>query len=289
MIIRSFSILSLAIALISAANAQLATSLSLTKQQYLAGEPVIAIVTITNHAGRELTFTSDGRMSWLDFILKDSRGDSVTPKGHSQFGKMTIKAGESLSTKFDLSKSFVLTEQGNFSLSAVIHLPGSTDQGTGTNRVTFSQTPGRLYWSQSVGIPGRSGQTRQFRILNFAGDQKDELYAQIVDDRTGQFVRTFLLGDVLMLRKPMATVDRQQRMHVMFLATPTMWVHCEIDTDGKLVNREIHQRGATGDPMLLTFGDGSVRVSNSIPYDAKAAAEAQSKIRKASDRPAITY
>ena len=289
MIIRSFSILSLAIALWSTANAQLATSLSLTKQQYLAGEPVIAVVTITNHAGRELTFTSDGRMPWLDFIMKDSRGASVTAKGHSQFGKMTIKAGESLSTKFDLSQNFVLTEQGNFSVSAVIHLPGSTDQGTGTNRAIFSQSPGRLYWSQSVGIPNRPGQTRQFRILNFAGDQKNQIYAQIVDDRTGQFVRTFLLGDVLMLRKPLATVDRQQRMHVMFLATPTMWVHCEIDTDGKLVNREIHQRGPEGDPQLLTFADGSVRVANSIPYDQKAAAEAQAKIRKASDRPPITY
>lgn len=289
MIIRSFSILTLAIALISAANAQLATSLSLTKQQYLAGEPVVAVVTITNHAGRELTFSNQGRMSWLDFIIKDGRGNSVTPKGVSQFGKMTIKAGESLSTKVDLSRSFVLTEQGNFSVSAVIHLPDSSDQGTGTNRVTFSQSPGRLYWSQAVGISSRPGQTRQFRLLNFSGDQKNEIYAQIVDDRTGQLVRTFLLGEVLMLRKPVATVDRQQRMHVMFLATPTMWVHCEIDTDGKLVNREIHQRGSQGDPQLLTFGDGSVRVSNSILYDPKAAAEAAAKIRKASDRPANTY
>lgn len=289
MIIRSFSILTLAIALISAANAQLATSLSLTKQQYLAGEPVVAVVTITNHAGRELTFSNQGRMSWLDFIIKDGRGNSVTPKGVSQFGKMTIKAGESLSTKVDLSSSFVLTEQGNFSVSAVIHLPDSSDQGTGTNRATFSQSPGRLYWSQAVGISSRPGQTRQFRLLNFSGDQKNEIYAQIVDDRTGQLVRTFLLGEVLMLRKPVATVDRQQRMHVMFLATPTMWVHCEIDTDGKLVNREIHQRGSQGDPQLLTFGDGSVRVSNSILYDPKAAAEAAAKIRKASDRPANTY
>ncbi len=289
MIIRSFSILTLAIALISAANAQLATSLSLTKQQYVAGEPVVAVVTITNHAGRELTFSNQGRMSWLDFIIKDGRGNSVTPKGVSQFGKMTIKAGESLSTKVDLSSSFVLTEQGNFSVSAVIHLPDSSDQGTGTNRATFSQSPGRLYWSQAVGISSRPGQTRQFRLLNFSGDQKNEIYAQIVDDRTGQLVRTFLLGEVLMLRKPVATVDRQQRMHVMFLATPTMWVHCEIDTDGKLVNREIHQRGSQGDPQLLTFGDGSVRVSNSILYDPKAAAEAAAKIRKASDRPANTY
>ena len=92
-----------------------------------------------------------------------------------------------------------------------------------------------------------------------------------------------------MLRKPLVTVDRKQRLHVMYLASPTMWVHCEVDTDGKLAAREIHQRGPQGDPQLLTFADGTVRVANSIPYNEKAAAEAKAKIRKASDRPPITY
>lgn len=289
MTFRGFSILLLALALVLPAQAQLATSLRLNKKQYLAGEPVIAVVTITNHAGRELTFASDGRSQWLNFIIKDSRGNSVMPRSRSVFGKMSIKAGETLAREVDLGQHFILTEQGSFNVGAVIHMPGSTSDGTGTNRVSFNQSPGRLYWSQSVGISGRSGQTRQYRLINFAGDLKNQLYAQIVDDRTGQSIKTFLLGDVLMLRKPVATVDRSQRLHVMFLATPTMWVHCEIDTDGKLVNRQIHERGAVGDPKLLTFGDGSVRVGNSIPYDQKAAAEARAKTRKASDRPAINY
>jgi hypothetical protein len=146
-----------------------------------------------------------------------------------------------------------------------------------------------LYWSQKVGVSGSTHHTREFRILNFAGDLKSQIYAQITDNRTGQFVRTFLLGDVLMLRKPLATVDRDQRMHVMFLTTPTMWVHCVINTDGKLVDRKIHQRGPQGDPQLLTFGDGSVRVANSIPYDPEAVAEQKAKIRKASDRPPVLY
>jgi hypothetical protein len=289
MIIRILSLFPLALALIGSAHAQLATSLSVSKRQYLAGEPVLATVTVTNHAGKDLTFAGNGRTQWLDFIIKDGNGNSVTPRGNAMFGKMTIKAGESLARQVDLGQHFILTEQGNFSVGAVVHMPGSTTEGTSTNRVLFNQSPGMIYWSQSVGIPGGSNQTRKFNIINFAGDQKTQIYAQVVDGRTGQFVRTFLLGDVLMLRKPLVTVDKQQRMHVMFLATPTMWVHCTIDTDGKLVSREIHQRGAEGDPQLLTFGDGSVRVANSIPYDQKAAAEAKAKIRNASDRPPVTY
>ncbi|MES2924278.1 MAG: hypothetical protein V4819_22190 [Verrucomicrobiota bacterium] len=291
-IIRTLRFLFLALAAAASAgfaNAQLSASLSLSKKQYVAGEPVIAVVTITNHAGRVLTFAGDARTPWLDFIVKDSHGQTVTSRGRSVFGKMTIRAGESLSRQVDIAQYFQLSEPGNFSVGALVHMPGDVGEGAPTNRVLFNQSPGAPYWTQKVGIPGRPGQTREFKILNFSGDEKSQIYAQVIDNQTGQNVRTFLLGDVLMLRKPLATVDRQQRMHVLFLATPTMWVHCQIDTDGKLLGRQIHQRGTQGDPQLLTFGDGTVRVSNSIPYDQKAVDEAKSKIRKASDRPAITY
>lgn len=290
MMIQSFRLFTVALVVLAgAAHAQLSTSLRLNKKQYVAGEPVVAVVTVTNHAGQPLTFASDGRSQWLDFIIKDRHGEPVVPKGRNIFGRMTIRAGESLAREVNLAQCYQLGEAGNFSVAAVIHMPGGTGEGSSTNRVLFNQSPGVLYWSQKVGIPGKSGLTREFRVLNFSGDEKAQIYAQIIDGRTGQDVRTFLLGDVLMLRRPLSTVDRQQRMHVMFLATPTMWVHYQIDTDGKVVDRQIHQRGSQGDPQLLTFADGTVRVANSIPYDPKAAAAAKSKIRKASDRPPVTY
>lgn len=271
------------------AEAQLSASLRLSKKQYVAGEPVIAVVTVTNHAGQTLDFASDGRLQWLDFNMKDSRGESVTPRSRKMFGRMTIKAGETLAREVNLAELFQLSEPGNLSVSAVVRMPGNSGEGTATNRVLFNQSPGVPYWTQKVGIPGRPGQTREFRVLNFSGDERAQIYVQVIDGRTGNNVRTLLLGEVLMLRKPLVTVDKQQRLHVMYLASPTLWVHCQIDTDGQLVGHQVHRRGAQGDPQLLTFGDGTVRVSNSIPVDQKAAAEAKAKIRKASDRPAITY
>jgi hypothetical protein len=270
-------------------QAQLAASLRIPKQQNVTGEPVIAVVTITNHSGRELVFQSDGRFQWLDFNLRKANGTPVNPKSRVLFGPMKIAAGQTLAREVDLMQHFQLSEPGNFTVSATIGLPGQGTAGTTTNRAFFNLINGRTHWSQKVGIPGRGSKTREFRVLLFSGDSRTQIYAQILDDNTGQFVRTFLLGDVLMLRKPLSTVDRQQRMHVMFLATPSMWVHCVVDTDGRLVSRQIHQRGAQGDPQLITLGDGSVQVANSIPYDPKAAAELRTKTRKASDRPPIPY
>lgn len=273
----------------TSAQAQIAATLKLAKDQHLAGEPVIALVTITNHAGKELIFSSDGRIQWLDFVIRDSRGNPITPRGRALFGAMKIGPGQTLGREVDLAQCFQLEKPGNFTVSAVIKSPQQNLEGTTTNRVFFNQSSGVLYWSQKVGLARNSGNTREFRILNFSGDTKSQIYAQIEDGHSGHLVRTFLLGDVLMLRKPLSTIDSSQRMHVMFLSTPTMWVHNVIDTDGRLVSRQVHQRGAQGDPQLMTFRDGSVRVANSIPYDAKAVAAERAKTRKASDRPSVSY
>lgn len=286
---RILTLLSLAAAFASVANAQLAATLKLNKKEYLAGEPVIAVLTVTNHAGQDLTFYGDGRTQWLDFIVKDRHGEDVSNRGKGNFGKMTIKAGQSLSRQVDISQLVMISEPGNYSAVAVVHMPGNTGEGSSTNRVVFNQSPGAIYWSQKVGIPGAKGNTREFRIINFNGDSSAQIYVQVIDGRTGQNVRTFALGDVLSLRKPLVTVDRQQRLHVLYLATPTMWVHCQIDTDGKMDKPEVHQRGSSGEPKLIVFNDGTVRVANSIPVDQKADAEAKAKIRKASDRPPGTY
>lgn len=275
--------------LAGAAQGQLVSSLRLSKSQYVAGEPVIAIVTITNHSGRDLVLQGEGRVQWLDFLVRNLNGNPVNAPRATAFGALKIGAGQSMAREVDLSQHFHLFDPGNFSVAAVIRMPGNQEGDTSTNRVIFTLDPGRLYWSQKVGIPSKPGQTREFRVINFTGDQKSQLYAQVVDNRTGMPLRTFLMGESLSLRKPSITVDRNQRMHVLFLATPTMYLHCEVDSDGRMINRQIHQRGPQGDPTLMTSPTGLVAVSNSIPYDPKAVAEAKAKARKASDRPAFIY
>ena len=252
--LRIFSIFLLA-ACTHVAQAQLTTSLKLSKRQYLAGEPVVAVVTITNHAGQELTFYGDGRTQWLDFMLKTSRGETVTPRGRSNFGKMTIRAGESLSREVNLAQHFHLGEPGDFSVSAVIHMPGQLGGGSSTNRVIFNQSPGAPYWKQKVGIAGKPGQTREFRILNFNGDQKAQIYAQIIDGRTGQNVSTFLLGDVLMLRKP----ENTGKIGYFMSADNVKWRRPVLPGDTLFIETEIlRMRGSIGQTRCRCLVNGDV-------------------------------
>lgn len=270
-------------------RAQLATSLSMNKKTYIAGESVIAEIIVTNNSGQELTLASTRALPWLSFVVTNSKGNPVPTRKLNVFGAMKIKAGESLAKRVDLREFFFLDSQGNFAASAVVRDPnGTIKKSASTNRILFNLNPGRSYWSQKIGVgKGSASHTRELKLMTFSDGQKTQLYAQVVDGRTGTSISTFSLGDALMLRKPMVTLDGQQRMHVMYLGSPSMWVHCQVSADGKLVGKDIHQRAAQGDPILMAYGDGSVRVMNSIRYDPRAVAAERSKIRKATDRPEI--
>ena len=269
-------------------RAQLATSLSMNKKTYVAGEPVIAEIIVTNHSGRELTLASTRALPWLSFVVTNTKGNPVPTRKLNVFGAMKIKAGESLAKRVDLTEFFLLDSQGNFAASAVVRDPTGAVQSASTNRMLFNLNPGRLYWSQKIGVSNNaSSHTREMKLMTFSDGQKTHLYTQVIDGRTGTAITTFSLGEVLMLRKPMVTLDGKQRMHVMFLGTPSMWVHCQVSADGKLVGRDLHQRAGQGDPVLMAYGDGSVRVMNSILYDPAAVEAERSKVRKATDRPVI--
>lgn len=271
------------------ASAQIAASLRVSRKMHLAGEPVMAVVTVTNHAGKTLVFQSDGRVPWLSFAIKNSNGNTAQTIQSSLFGPMKIEAGQTLAREVDLSQHFHLADPGNFSASASIREPQEGMVFTTTNKVFFTLSTGRTHWSQKVGTSRGSSATREYRLIQFTDDSKSYLYAQICDGSGTRPLHTFRLGEALMLRRPLVTVDGKQNMHVLFLGTPTMWVHSIVDFNGRLLGSQIHQRGPVGDPQLIASGNGSVRVVNSIPYDPKAAAQEKAKIRKATDRPNITY
>ncbi len=270
------------------AEAQIGVSLRLAKRDYLSGEPVIADVTVTNHSGRPIEFQGFLGKPWLDFVLTNQRGEPVATTGAGIFGKWTLPAGQASTRGVSLTSMFQLHTPGNYQVSATVRLPGLEGPVTVSNRVFFNVAPGRPFWSQKVGA-GRGGKVREYRVLNFSGGAKSELYAQVVDDRTGLPFTTFSLGEILLVRKPSVTVDGSQRLHVLHLVNPSHWVHTVINTDGKIVSRTFHRRTGTGDPFLTTSAKGAVTVGNSFAVDPKAEAAKRAKTRKLSERPSITY
>ena len=279
-----FSLLLLGLS-VTTARAQVEVNLKMGRNNYVAGESVPVAVTVTNRSGQDLVFQGNSRIGWLEIVVNSLSGNPLTPLGQPAFGTVKIPLNQAMSRTVDLAQLYSLQLPGNFSAYAIVHLPGQNSQGFGSNRLTFNMNSARPYWTQKVGLNNKAGQGREFRVLEYNNGSKTMLYAQVVDTRTGGAMRTHPLGEVLMFRKPSVTLDNRQVMHILYLMSPEMWGHVRVAADGQLLGRELHKRGASSDPVLLTSQDGIVQVANSIPYDPKAEAEARGKTRKATDRP----
>jgi hypothetical protein len=271
------------------AMAQIDVGLRMVRRQFVVGEPVRVVITITNHAGRDLVFQSDGRLSWLDFMVKNDRGQPISAPGATQFRAVRVPVGQSLSREVDLSKIFTLSKIGTYSVYATVRFPGNPENGFMSNRALFTVTKGREIWSQKVGVKGKVNQTREYKVLTFSDTRKSYLYVQVVDNTTGQPIRTFSLGEALLFRKPEATVDRDQNLQVLFLATPSVWTHIVVNANGQAISRNFYKRGTASDPRLVTFGTGEVVVAGGAPYDPVAERQARAREHKISDRPNIVY
>lgn len=280
------AILCIALCLITQISAQIGVRLALSQSQYLAGEPVLLQVAVTNHTGNPLTLANTGKSQWLQINVKKGNGELASVISRPSFAAMKVGIAQTKAQVIDLSKFFHLQTVSNFSVEALVISSGSDFP---SNRLLFSMSEARADWSQKVGVPGKPGKSREFRLMNYSNGQKTQLYMQIADVKTGISIKTFSFGEALMIRKPQAAVDRNQVLNVLYLGNPEFYVHARVDINGMLLGRELYKRDEGPDPRLMTFADGTVKVAGTAPYNAKAALEAKQKIRKASDRPKSVF
>ncbi|MDP0492019.1 MAG: hypothetical protein Q7Q71_13295 [Verrucomicrobiota bacterium JB023] len=267
-----------------AAHAQLDVALQLGRRQFMQYEAVPVAVNLTNRAGQELFLHGDGRRPWLNFVVTDQRGTQLTPHGGSNFQAAKVPVGRSVARTVDLISMFSLTQRGNYSVYAIVTMP--TGESFRTARVSFSVAPGRLIYQQRVGLGAKA---REYRLLTFAPGQTAYIYfqAEMVDRK--QIVLTYPLGELLPFRKPEATVDKEGKLHILYLATPNRFMHTLIDARGRVAERTLYGRGAVGEPRLVGFANGEVKVAGGVEYDPKAEQERNDKIRKISERPSVLF
>lgn len=260
----------------------------MSKREYLANESVQVTVTITNRAGRDIFLHGDGRQSWLDFMFKNERGVLLTPfRMDLGFKAVNLPAGRAVTKSVILSDFFRVSDLGRYGGNATVRMPDSSTIYS-SNRIHFNVTKARAIYIQKVGVPDEKT-TREYQVMTFNNDRKTHLYVQVEDGKTGRILRNFSLGESLQFRKPQFTVDGANTLHVLFLNTPSMFIHARVNYDGKLVGREYFKRGTTGDPRLITFANGEVKTAGGIPYDPAAVQAQRAKVRRLSERPPFTY
>jgi len=267
--------------------AQISVHLKMDRTTYLANEQVSAVITLTNRSGRELFLRTvpKGRTtrSWLDFSIRDGRGKDLHQRRAPQYRAAKIPAGQSVAKRVIFNNLFGVNNPDRYAATAHI----TTDEGVTyqSNSAYFNVNNGRVLFSEQFGAPGTKYPKRAYQVLSFNDGKRTSLYTTILENRTKASLSTSRLSEALLFNKPQATIDGKSRLHVLYLATPEVFVHVITNQDGGRVNTQYYKRANSGIPSFTAFANGEIKVRGGIPFDPQKEAKEKSRARRITERP----
>ncbi|MFC5050720.1 hypothetical protein ACFPK9_08845 [Rubritalea spongiae] len=266
--------------------AQITVHTKPSREAYLSYEPIDIQVTITNQAGRPLTLRNTGNNSWIEFVVKNQSGRVVGQVAATAYAGTTIPTGETIRSSFTLNNHYDLALPGNYSVYAVVRTPEQNGrEGTRSNQGYFTVNRGVPSWKAKVGVPGVAGDQREYRLIDFNNGSSPQLYVQVEDVRLGRMLACYSMGRNLSFRQALKAIDRENKLHVLFMTTPELYCYTIVNTSGDTVKRLYHKAIGSTKPYLHTHDDGSVVVANSVLYDPEKEAEEQKKFHSLSEVP----
>jgi hypothetical protein len=266
------------------AQAQIQVDLKFKRLQYIAYEPVIATVTITNLAGRDIVLRDDNDQHWYGFEVTANEGRTLAPLQQSAEAPLKIAAGTSVTRKINLTPLFPINDLGVYHVRANVFFADLNKFFYAPAKV-FEVTTARPIWQRTVGDPGNGG-VRTFSLMTNRFPDHTSLYVRVEDKENSLVYATFSLGRVISFDEPHAEVDRQNQLHVLQCSAPRVWSYSVVGLDGRLLKRATYSQTRSS-PHLSRAANGSVAVSGGMLDVAAAAPPAAVRtVPKLSDRPA---
>jgi hypothetical protein len=268
-----------------AANAQIEVQLKFSRLQYIAYEPLLATVTITNRAGRDIDLHDDGGERWFGFEITGRDGQSVPADSSQKMEPLHIETGQTVNQKINLANLYPIQDFGNYHVRAHVYF---SDLG----RYFYSQTKvvevtdARPIWKQSVGIPadsGAGGDSRTYSLLTNRFADHTSLYVRVEDERRNTVYATYSLGHVIAFDEPHAEIDRENKLHVLHCSAPRSWSYTIIGLNGQLLSHSTLLETKSR-PHFKRTADGEIAVVGGMT-EATAAQAVRNAVPKLSTRP----
>ena len=268
------------------ANAQVLVDLSIKRVLYIAYEPLLATVRITNLSGNPLLLADVEGKKWFGFQIETLEGRPIPPRDPDYvIDPIQIPPGQSVARTVNLTQLYPLNDFGSYRVRASVYAPEFSGYFS-SPPLTIEITEGRLLWQQTVGVPGVGegpGSTRTASLLSHRLSDRTDLYLRVEDKPSGIVFCTHCLGDFISYGKPDVMLDSTNNIHVLQNAAPRLFIYSKVGLDGKILDRLSYQSSKER-PALVKVTDGSVQVSGGVPFDPKAT-PTPGIIPKLSDRP----
>jgi hypothetical protein len=253
-----------------ASHAQVSATLRFAQETYLAGEPVIATLTVNNQAGRDITLKPGvTEETWCLIQLNAMRGEAPTHRTNTPVvPPLFIPAGESVSRTIPVNEFFELPGSGQYRAKVSISY-GATRAQFVTPTAFFNVDPGHKIWSTSVGIPDgqqNEGKPRIFSVLSLQRREGMFLYAKLENPEDGSYYPPYFLGRMLSAVAPQMQTDRENNLYVLHAASDDTYILSQIDVatgrSGQAVYRSKTPRA--GRPSLLRQPDGKLAIAGGV-------------------------
>jgi hypothetical protein len=270
----------------AAAEGQIQVDLKFKRLQYIAYEPVVATLGITNLAGRDIELHDADGQSWLGFEVTGNEGQPIAPLStENAQPPLKIEAGQRVTRQIDLAPLYPVHDFGAYHVRTHVYFADLAKFFYSGTRV-FEVTDARPIWQQTVGIPNgvaASGQVRTYSLLTNRFPDHTSLYVRVQDKDTGIVYATYSLGRTIAFEQPQAEIDRANQLHILHCAAPRAWSYSRIGLNGELLAHSSFMETKTR-PRLTDSANGEVAVRGGV-IETPAAQSTRSTTPKLSARP----
>ena len=275
--------------LAATAHAQVQVELKFKRLQYVAHEPIMAEVKITNLAGRDIELRNANGERWFGFEV--TTGEDGRHLGSAQLDPeppLRIETGTTVTRKVNLTPIFPVHDLGPYHVRANVFFAD-------LNKFFYSQAKvfhvgdARPIWQRTVGVPdgvAGAGGTRTYSLLSNRFPDHTKLYVRVEDKDTGAVYSTYPIGRAISYDEPQVELDRANQLHVLHCAAPRTWAYSRVGLNGELIARSTIMETKTR-PRLRRAEDGAVAIRGGM-LEAPASRSPQSPASKLSARPPAT-
>lgn len=269
------------------AHAQIQVELKFKRLQYIAHEPVVASIKITNLTGRDIDLHDDSGQQWFGFEVTAGEGRLLAPlKTDAAEPALHVEAGKTITRKINLTPVFPVHDFGTYRVRANVFFADLNKYFYSQTKV-FQITEARAIWQKTVGVPdGRpgAGEVRTYSLLSNRFPDHTSIYVRVENKNSGVVYTTYSLGHVIAFDEPQAEIDSANQLHVLHCAAPRTWAYSHIGLNGELLAHSTFMETKTR-PRLRHTAEGAIAVSGG-KLDVPAPPSARSPAPKLSSRPA---
>lgn len=251
------------------AHAQFDVSMKLPRPNFMALEAIQATVTITNRTGAEAVLGGPGRAEWLSFEMTTSEGQQLATMDVSGAELVQLPPGGTIVRKVTVTDAYAPSEIGNYAITArVLHSPSGDYYAS--NRTRFSIVDAKPLWEQSYGVPEGykdAGKQRKYSLSVFRDIESTSLYFRLIDDKSGDRLRTYRLGPLSMVHDPQIAIDAKNQLQVLFMAQPQLFAYATVAPDGVLKKLSYYKQKGSDRPMMIQSMKGIIEIAGGEYFD----------------------